>query len=242
MVRKLVTFILLILIISVNESAVLLYDTEMSVGNQEIDCIYYVRDFTVKYCFRWGKDTILQRPPHNCSNGEKWSFSRLLEQDISPWGVLSWSSSVERAEDYARVYYDRSIAFEENDFLCNCTEKATFGKNCEYRLLSNSSAFSDALQMVYDAKKNTDGHQMWGSIPCYITLICNFGKLCLDWRNICDRMQSCMDGIDEENCDMLEFNECQADEYRCLNGMCIPEEYWLDGKSRLPQTHMCAVD
>jgi hypothetical protein len=38
-----------------------------------------------------------------------------------------------------------------------------------------------------------------------------------------------MDGLDEDYCDKLEFNECEYDEYRCLNGMCIPEEYWLDG-------------
>ncbi|CAF0803089.1 unnamed protein product [Didymodactylos carnosus] len=38
-----------------------------------------------------------------------------------------------------------------------------------------------------------------------------------------------MDGIDEDYCDKLEFNECEKDEYRCSNGMCIPEEYWLDG-------------
>ncbi len=41
--------------------------------------------------------------------------------------------------------------------------------------------------------------------------------------------QQCMDGLDEDYCDKLEFNECEYDEYRCLNGMCIPEEYWLDG-------------
>ncbi len=39
-----------------------------------------------------------------------------------------------------------------------------------------------------------------------------------------------MDGIDEENCDKLEFNECENYEYRCVNGMCIPGEYWLDGE------------
>ena len=38
-----------------------------------------------------------------------------------------------------------------------------------------------------------------------------------------------MDGIDEENCDKLEFHECDENEYRCANGMCIPEEYFLDG-------------
>jgi hypothetical protein len=38
-----------------------------------------------------------------------------------------------------------------------------------------------------------------------------------------------MDGLDEDYCEVLEFNECEDDEYRCANGMCIPEEYWLDG-------------
>jgi hypothetical protein len=38
-----------------------------------------------------------------------------------------------------------------------------------------------------------------------------------------------MDGIDEDYCERLEFNECEEGEYRCANGMCIPDEYWLDG-------------
>ena len=45
--------------------------------------------------------------------------------------------------------------------------------------------------------------------------------------------QNCMNGIDEENCDLLEFNECENNEYRCDDGMCIAEEYWLDGKSSM---------
>ena len=42
--------------------------------------------------------------------------------------------------------------------------------------------------------------------------------------------QQCMGGIDEDYCEMLEFNECEDDEYRYANGMCIPEQYWLDGQ------------
>lgn len=38
-----------------------------------------------------------------------------------------------------------------------------------------------------------------------------------------------MDGTDEDYCHKLEYNECEDDEYRCSNGMCIPGEYWLDG-------------
>ena len=41
--------------------------------------------------------------------------------------------------------------------------------------------------------------------------------------------QQCMDGLDEDYCERLEFNECEDDEYRCANGMCIPDQYWLDG-------------
>ncbi|CAF1487199.1 unnamed protein product [Adineta steineri] len=39
-----------------------------------------------------------------------------------------------------------------------------------------------------------------------------------------------MSGLDEENCDHLEFNECSDDEYRCMSGMCISEKYFLDGE------------
>ncbi len=37
-------------------------------------------------------------------------------------------------------------------------------------------------------------------------------------------------GWDEENCDKLEFNECDDNEYRCLNDMCIPESFFLDSE------------
>ena len=38
-----------------------------------------------------------------------------------------------------------------------------------------------------------------------------------------------MYGIDEDHCDELEYNECDNNEYRCYDGSCIAEEYWLDG-------------
>ncbi|CAF1323413.1 unnamed protein product [Didymodactylos carnosus] len=43
-------------------------------------------------------------------------------------------------------------------------------------------------------------------------------------------LQDCMRGVDEENCHELEFNECDENEYRCSNGMYIPEEYFLHGE------------
>ncbi|CAF1635205.1 unnamed protein product [Adineta ricciae] len=225
---KLFIIILLALIINISQSIVFLYDTELSPGGEEFLCIYYVQNFTIKYCARAGKDKEVLSFNNSHSNCEKWKFSRLLHENISPWQVLSWSSSIEEAERYAHIYYNRSINFDENDFLCKCTEQSSFGRNCEFQLLFNSTVFSDAIEISFKAKENTDGHQMFGSIICYETLECNFGTLCLDWRNICDRMQNCMNGIDEENCHLLEFNECEDNEYRCMNGMCISQEYWLD--------------
>jgi hypothetical protein len=93
-----------------------------------------------------------------------------------------------------------------------------------------AESFKQAIDAQFQQKDSSRfGIQEYGRIVCYTTLECNYGLLCLDWRNICDGQQQCMYGLDEENCDKLEFNECEQDEYRCDNGMCIAEEYWLDG-------------
>ena len=65
--------------------------------------------------------------------------------------------------------------------------------------------------------------QIYGDVLCYETLQCDSGALCLDWREICDGIQQCLEGRDEENCDLLEMN-------RCENGMCIPDQFFLDGE------------
>jgi hypothetical protein len=39
-----------------------------------------------------------------------------------------------------------------------------------------------------------------------------------------------VDGTDENHCEQLMLNECESEvEYRCRNGMCIDQEYFLDG-------------
>ncbi|UJR12707.1 hypothetical protein I4U23_016881 [Adineta vaga] len=89
---------------------------------------------------------------------------------------------------------------------------------CSFEQLSilNLSAFDVLKWSSIDESINV-GSQLHNNRPCYTTLICDSGLMCLDWRHICK--QQCME----------EFNECEDDEYRCANGMCIPEEYWLDG-------------
>jgi hypothetical protein len=72
--------------------------------------------------------------------------------------------------------------------------------------------------------------QLYGEILCYQPLSCDSGLLCLDWREICDGVQQCMSGVDERDCEILEMNICHDNEYRCMNGMCIPDQYFLDGE------------
>ncbi|CAF3833592.1 unnamed protein product, partial [Rotaria sp. Silwood1] len=135
------------------------------------------------------------------------------------------------ADMYARVFYNRLLVKDDDDrFLCNCTISGTFGKYCEYQLTHGATSFSQAIEAQFRQKADDSWNtQRYGSILCYGTLPCSSNNFCLDWRDICDGIQHCAGGIDEENWDKLEFNECEEDEFRCTNGMCIPEEFWLDG-------------
>lgn len=213
---------------------VLLYETERSESWEYSDCIYYhsMLDATPKYCLRPDNITSIKAEYTECFNsGEKWFFKALLERHVTPHEILKWSSSAEKVDDYAKFYYDKSLLVAENNFLCNCSKRGTFGKYCEYQLLFNTMSFSESIENQFLRKRDIVENQRWAAIVCYETLSCDFGLLCLDWRNICDGQQQCMDGLDEESCDKLEFNECEENEYRCSNGMCIPDLYFLDGEN-----------
>jgi hypothetical protein len=140
------------------------------------------------------------------------------------------------ADLYASAFYNRSLIDDNDDqFVCNCTIAGTFGKYCEYQLTHDTKIFSEAIKAQFQQKQTGDSWdtQRYGKILCYETLPCPSSPLCLDWREICDGIQRCSNSTDEENCDKLEFNECEDDEFRCTNGMCIAEEFWLDGKYTL---------
>jgi hypothetical protein len=211
---------------TVTYGRILLYHTENSQEVEKFDCVYHVYDHgeEISYC----------RHRNQCDNqGEKKLFRDLLKQEIDPNIVLEWSSSVEMADLYARVFYNRSLIDDNDDqFVCNCTVARTFGKYCEYQLTHEAETFGEAIKAQFEQKQTGDSWntQRYGKILCYETLPCSSSPLCLDWREISDGTQRCSNGTDEENWDKLEFNECEDDEFRCTNGMCIPEEFWLDGE------------
>jgi hypothetical protein len=56
--------------------------------------------------------------------------------------------------------------------------------------------------------------------------------MCLDWRQICDGFDDCINGEDEQWCDQLEMSECEENEYRChYGGQCIPLTFDRDDGS-----------
>lgn len=210
-----------------------LFDTENGRMIEEYDCIYHTTNTSVKYCRRPTANVILDRSKHKCVHGgQRLSFQFLFEENISPDDILQWNVSLEQVDDYAYfIDLRQRTNFTINEYLCRCIEPGTFGKFCEYRFLDETTSFKESINVQFAEKeRNHFGAQHHGDILCYDAPLCYSGLLCLDWRNICDGEQQCDGGYDELNCDLLEFNECDDDEYRCRNGMCIPEEYWLDGK------------
>ncbi|CAF4025453.1 unnamed protein product [Rotaria sp. Silwood2] len=218
-----------LLLLEALNASVLLYHTENGNPIQQYDCLFYKSDgATVKYCIHLNESIELTRNFTSCYNdGRSYTFSQLVELNITPIEILKWRSSMENVDLYSAFLNGAIIS---NRVICNCTLAFTFGKYCEYSFVITDS-FEKEIQAQFGTK-SIMYTQLYGDITCYTTLKCNYGLLCLDGRQICDKTQQCIDGLDEENCDKLEFNECDNydEEYRCSNGMCIPSEYFLDGE------------
>jgi hypothetical protein len=220
------------IVVPIVDNSIYLYYTEDSPSTEFFDCINHQNLF---YCRRPTGPISLQRNKisEQCyHNGTSHLFSSLLSNNITVSIVLhQWKSSIEKVEQYSRYIAQQIKSVDDdNKHLCQCHHPQSFGKNCEYFLPIDNNTFEATLnweiQMRFLNREEMEKH---GDVICYTTLNCNSGLLCLDWRDICDGIQQCMLGYDEENCDRLEFNECENNEYRCMNGMCIPDEYFLDG-------------
>ena len=228
-----------VLSFSIAFSQILLYTTENDFLVEKFDCLYdtHIAGEEIPYCQRPDEIFSLIRNQTHCENdGEKRSFRDLLDEDIEPSEVVKWNSSIEMADLYAHLYYNHSAITENDDhFICRCTRMGTFGKYCEYQLTGEATEFTETIKGQFYQKQIGDpwNTQRYADILCYQTLLCLSGPLCLDWREICDGVQRCLNGIDEENCDKLEFNECEDGEFRCTNGMCVAEDFWFDGECQL---------
>ncbi len=104
-----------------------------------------------------------------------------------------------------------------------------FGPMCQYEFdyyNSDHSFLQETIHDFYRFHKSTSTN-----LTCYAHLQCNYALFltCLDWSDICDGKIDCLDDAsDEEHCWQLEINKCKDNEYRCINGQCIPQSFFPD--------------
>ncbi|CAF0775237.1 unnamed protein product [Adineta steineri] len=196
-----------------------LYDTDPF----GFDCLHYFSSKSsfsgiVKYCIRPNNDKNLTGIHFFNISDQYLSFNELYHLNVTSYDILLWSSSIDVAEQY-QYFLDRPFASNlSNETFFNCT-RPWFGSRCQYSSEINEDEF------VWNSFEMTSANNMFRQ-TCYILLECDRGgpSICLDWREICNGRIDCLnDGIDEIGCFNLEINECNENEYRCHNGLCIPK-------------------
>ncbi len=190
---------------------VLVYHTENSLSMQYYDCMYYTAaqiggaSQGVKYCRQVNETQSLQRDfNQSCHNGAiRWSFEELSLRNVSTADVLQWSSSMEQTDRYSKYLSNSSLDLGD-DYICNCTNLASFGKFCEYEFYYGSTSFDMAIEKLFEPLKKVEtyfdsilfGSQLHNNRPCYTTWTCDSGLMCLDWRHICDgKIDDCFKSI-----------------------------------------------
>lgn len=180
-----------------SNSYTLIYHTENSLAIQSYDCVYlsYTNGAWMKYCRQLNQTQPLHRDfNQSCHNGgHLWSFEELSRRNISPSDVLRWSSTLEQTDRYSKYLFNNSVDLDEK-YLCQCTNPSSFGKFCEYEFYYGQSFFNNAFTEQFSPIKVSSletgivhvGSQLHNNRPCYVTLECDSGLLCLDWRYVCD--------------------------------------------------------
>ena len=154
------------------------------------------------------------------------TFEELRKKQVTTRDLLTWSASIDLIEHYDAYLNLSSNVSARLDLFYNCSSP-WFGTFCQYTFNTNLS-FNLIVNLTFHRTHTVDIKNM----TCYIDLICDRGPApaCLDWREICDGKIDCIGtGIDELNCFQLEVNECEENEFRCHNGLCISEEFFDEG-------------
>lgn len=164
------------------------------------------------------------------TNSSKYYFSDLAKANITSDDLYLWSASIDLIERYQEYLNILSISPSENDVFYNCTWPR-FGPRCQFQFADRRVGYSsldDLINDIFNSRYETPT-----IFPCYEHLPCDRGPsfICLDWREICDGKIDCSnDGIDEQDCWQIEIHVCEENEYRCINGQCIPELFFRDQK------------
>ena len=219
-----------------------MYYTHPWVGNFDGHCLSYtVLDDIVRletslfhhqsilYCFRSSDQWT--------GNGENRSeftlvaFKQLQMRGTTADQLLQWSAPIDLVERYAAYLQNDVITTDEDPlFYYNCT-MGWFGPQCQYTFES-SAPFSVIVKSAFQNRSVSQKDLQHPSRTCYTHLNCKYGgskSACLDWREVCDGKVDCIDGgNDEKHCFELEMNECEENQYRCQNGLCVAHEFFRD--------------
>ena len=162
----------------------------------------------------------------------KLTFDELKQKNISVQQLFHWSAPIDLIENY-QIYLNNISLTLVNQTFYNCS-LPRFGPQCQYELVYYPFNYHELT--LYDIIQELS--LLIGGQPqmstCYVHLQCDYGttSICLDWTDICNGQINCLNnGIDEKDCWQLEINQCNDHEYRCTNGMCIPNIFYDD------QTH-----
>ena len=163
------------------------------------------------------------------NNGVSWSLKQLRELNIVSNDLQQWNAHVDILDVYEFYLQTDDIVSAMHRF-CNCSDQFRFGRHCQYTFDFKQRSF-DAVLETHFLNLQRIVHTATISIDvitaCYRrSASCHGG--CLDWSQICNGINDCNDSSDEILCELLEFNECRDDEYRCRSGHCIPLSFAFD--------------
>ncbi|CAF1378194.1 unnamed protein product [Adineta steineri] len=189
-------------------------------------------DEVIPYCFR--PVNYFEGSPETSVHplSQKLSFEELRLAHTTSEQLLSWSISIDVAQRYQLYLIEPNAAFNEN--LYNCTEP-WFGPRCQYSFpFGGRKSFNEIIEAAFRQRTAFPGSsEVTVQMPCYVLLEChrNGQSWCLDWREVCNGIVDCFDkAVDEEYCFDMEINECEKNEYRCHNRLCISSELWEEGE------------
>jgi hypothetical protein len=238
-VRNLLYFILANLIIASPQINLHLTDCVSNTENNielQHDCLYTAaaidkekeRHQIISYCMsEWPSKWDMK------DNGlyQKFTFAELHNKQITSEELYLWSAPMDVVESYQH-YVNPSSTWEKTAITTavfyNCT-LPRFGPICQYEFENDPSHYITLDEIIDDYYLQHKYEPT--TLTCYTHLQCNRGSApaCLDWSDICDGKVDCLDdGNDEKHCWQLEMNECADNQYRCLNGQCIPYDFFLD--------------